>query len=59
MTDLHTAARDGDTKRIAELMAVSAHVDGRDKHSRTPLHLAAANGQVVSKTWLAVGRLVS
>ena len=43
---LHEAARKGDVVQIHKLLAEGKDVDGRDKFSRTPLHLAAYAGQV-------------
>jgi ankyrin repeat protein len=48
--DLHGAARTGDTQRILQLVGINADVNSRDKHSRTPLHLAAWAGQDVRRT---------
>ena len=47
MADLHTAARNGDTARILQLVAIGADLNARDKLARTPLHLAAWAGQMV------------
>lgn len=49
MADLHTAARDGDTGRILQLVAIGADLNTRDKHARTPLILAAWSGQTVRR----------
>jgi ankyrin repeat protein len=46
--DLHTAARNGDVARMLELIGLGTDLNSRDKHSRTPLHLAAWAGQDVS-----------
>jgi hypothetical protein len=47
MSELHDAARTGDTAKIIGLLASSPDIDGRDKHSRTPLILAAWAGHLV------------
>ena len=47
ITDLHEAARIGDTARIAELVAGGTDVNARDTHGWTPLHHASA------RTWPA------
>lgn len=46
--DLHTAAKTGDLQRMLTLIGMQTQLDTRDKLSRTPLHLAAWAGQVVS-----------
>ncbi|CAJ1930938.1 unnamed protein product [Sphenostylis stenocarpa] len=44
--DLHTAARSGDLIAVQSILASNPlAVNSRDKHSRTPLHLAAFSGQ--------------
>jgi hypothetical protein len=46
-SELHDAARTGDSAKIIELLAGSPDIDSRDKHSRTPLIMAAWAGQLV------------
>lgn len=47
MAPLHDAAR-GDPAKVSEILAQgNVDVDARDRHSRTPLHLAAWAGQVL------------
>ncbi|KAK3435229.1 putative ankyrin repeat protein RF_0381 [Eucalyptus grandis] len=44
--DLHAAARSGDLRAVQSMLAANPlAVNSRDKHSRTPLHLAAWSGQ--------------
>ncbi|KAL5181077.1 putative ankyrin repeat protein [Glycine soja] len=44
--ELHTAARSGDLIAVNSILASNPlAVNSRDKHSRTPLHLAAFSGQ--------------
>ena len=43
---LHNAAREGNVVELTKLLAQSSSVQTRDKHSRTPLHLAAWAGQL-------------
>ncbi|TKY70130.1 26S proteasome non-ATPase regulatory subunit 10 [Spatholobus suberectus] len=51
--DLHTAARSGDLIAVQSILASSPlAVNSRDKHSRTPLHLAAFSGQAEIVTYL-------
>jgi ankyrin repeat protein len=38
---LHNAARNGDLEAGKKLLAEGANINEKDKHSRTPLHLAA------------------
>jgi ankyrin repeat protein len=45
--DLHTAARNGDTQRMVQLIGLKTDLDTRDRHARTALHLAAWAGQEV------------
>lgn len=44
--DLHAAARAGDLDALGARVAAGDDVDGRDKHKRTALHMAAWAGQV-------------
>ena len=44
--DLHAAARAGDLEALGARVAAGDDVDGRDKHKRTALHMAAWAGQV-------------
>ncbi|KAI4327963.1 hypothetical protein L6164_020366 [Bauhinia variegata] len=44
--ELHTAARSGDLNAVQSILSSNPlAVNSRDKHSRTPLHLAAWSGQ--------------
>ncbi|XP_030454046.2 uncharacterized protein LOC115675493 [Syzygium oleosum] len=50
---LHAAARSGDLRAVQSMLAASPlAVNSRDKHSRTPLHLAAWSGQAQVVTYL-------
>lgn len=42
---LHRAAHDGDIEEIIRLVASGADIDRRDKHGRTPAHVAAFASQ--------------
>jgi ankyrin repeat protein len=44
--DLHTAAREGNIAEVRRIIATGAKLDDRDKHSRTPLHMAGWAGHV-------------
>ena len=46
IADLHTACRNGDIAEVRRVIASGAKLNGRDKHSRTPLHMASWAGQV-------------
>lgn len=46
MADAHAAARDGDLEALNTFIAAGSNLNQRDKHSRTPLHLAAWAGRV-------------
>ena len=46
MADAHAAARDGDLEALNTIIAAGSNLNQRDKHSRTPLHLAAWAGKV-------------
>ncbi|BAT99748.1 uncharacterized protein HKW66_Vig0154520 [Vigna angularis] len=51
--DLHSAARSGDLIAVQSILASNPlAVNSRDKHSRTPLHLAAFSGQAEVVTYL-------
>ncbi|RDX63549.1 hypothetical protein CR513_58009 [Mucuna pruriens] len=51
--DLHVAARSGDLIAVQSILASNPlAVNSRDKHSRTPLHLAAFSGQAEVVTYL-------
>ncbi|XP_030535413.1 ankyrin-3 [Rhodamnia argentea] len=51
--DLHAAARSGDLRAVLSILAANPlAVNSRDKHSRTPLHLAAWSGQAQVVTYL-------
>ena len=45
MADAHAAARDGNLEALQEIIAAGGNLNQRDKHSRTPLHLAAWAGK--------------
>ncbi len=42
---LLTAAQKGDAETVGRLIAERVHIDARDDYGRTPLHVAAENGQ--------------
>ncbi|KAK3019949.1 hypothetical protein RJ639_002996 [Escallonia herrerae] len=51
--DLHTAARSGDLNAVLSMCSSNPlTVNSRDKHSRTPLHLAAWSGQAQVVSYL-------
>jgi len=51
--DLHTAARSGDLNTVQSILISNPlAVNSRDKHSRTPLHLAAWSGQAEVVSYL-------
>ncbi|PNX72516.1 ankyrin repeat domain-containing protein [Trifolium pratense] len=51
--DLHTAARSGDLIAVQSILFSNPlSVNSRDKHSRTPLHLAAFSGQTEVVSYL-------
>ena len=52
---LHDAARNGDTKAIARLLAAGAVVYVQDAYGNTPLHRAVDNGQLAAHCRLAWG----
>ncbi len=43
---LHDAAKDGDLKKVQELLAQGAYVNAQDNQADTPLHSAAAQGHL-------------
>lgn len=49
---LHLAARDGDARTLARLLAEGAALDAADDEGRTPLHLAAGSGRAEAVTAL-------
>ncbi|XP_027361272.1 protein phosphatase 1 regulatory subunit 12C isoform X1 [Abrus precatorius] len=52
--DLHTAARSGDLIAVQSILSSNPlAVNSRDKHSRTPLHLAAFSGQAEVVSYLS------
>ena len=54
--DLHGAARSGDVDALGKCIAAGADVNGRDKHKRTALHLAASEGNLpIAKALLQKG----
>ncbi|XVF58845.1 hypothetical protein PTKIN_Ptkin07bG0098800 [Pterospermum kingtungense] len=55
--DIHAAARSGDLSTIQSILASNPlAVNSRDKHSRTPLHLAAWSGQAQVVSYLCKQR---
>ncbi|MFQ6647549.1 hypothetical protein Gotur_021595 [Gossypium turneri] len=51
--DIHAAARSGDLSKLQSILASNPWaVNSRDKHSRTPLHLAAWAGQAQVVSYL-------
>ncbi|KAK9182603.1 hypothetical protein WN944_025748 [Citrus x changshan-huyou] len=51
--ELHAAARSGDLKAVQSILISNPlSVNSRDKHSRTPLHLAAWSGQTEVVSYL-------
>ncbi|KAK3189120.1 hypothetical protein Dsin_028681 [Dipteronia sinensis] len=51
--ELHAAARSGDLKSVQTILSSNPlSVNSRDKHSRTPLHLAAWSGQTEVVSYL-------
>ncbi|KAK8716369.1 hypothetical protein V6N13_043681 [Hibiscus sabdariffa] len=51
--DIHAAARSGDISKLQSILASNPlAVNSRDKHSRTPLHLAAWAGQAQVVSYL-------
>ncbi|XP_022750891.1 ankyrin-3 [Durio zibethinus] len=51
--DIHAAARSGDLSTLESILASNPlAVNSRDKHSRTPLHLAAWSGQAQVVSYL-------
>lgn len=46
LMDLHAAARAGNVEELEALIASGSKIDDRDKHSRTPLHMASWAGHV-------------
>ena len=55
--DLHAAARAGDLVALGARVAAGDEVDGRDKHKRTALHMAAWAGQVARRRIRALSLL--
>ncbi|KAH8479316.1 hypothetical protein H0E87_031672 [Populus deltoides] len=52
-TELHAAARSGDMKAVESIVSSNPlAINSRDKHSRTPLHLAAWSGQAEVVSYL-------
>lgn len=43
---LHTAAREGNVEELKALIQSGSKIDEKDKHSRTPLHMASWAGHV-------------
>ncbi|KAK9277561.1 hypothetical protein L1049_007106 [Liquidambar formosana] len=51
--DLHSAARSGDLNAVQSILSSNPlAINSRDKHSRTPLHLAAWSGQTQVVSYL-------
>jgi ankyrin repeat protein len=47
MADAHAAAREGNLEALRAFIAGGGNLNQRDKHQRTPLHLAAWAGKVL------------
>jgi ankyrin repeat protein len=48
MADAHAAAREGNLEALRAFISSGGNLNRRDKHQRTPLHLAAWAGKVRS-----------
>lgn len=50
MADAHAAAREGNLEALRAFIAAGGNLEQRDKHQRTPLHLAAWGGKVLASS---------
>lgn len=53
--DVHEAARTGDLDALGAALATGADINARDKHRRSPLHLAAWAGHLVRHNFVGLG----